>query len=251
MAVFIPLVVGLLAILFLRLPPRLPSQHIDMGIPEKTKKDPSVIDEEWFFRSWTIRGAMATKPFWLVTTAFLLGSFMIQSVFTHQVAFFIDHGLEPLFASYLVGIVGIVSIGSKILWGILSDKIRREILFTGGIICSILGLLWLILFSEMPAASLPYLYALFFGLGYAAHATLAPLITADFFEGQAYGRIFGTVMFFVGVGGASGAWFAGFIYDQAGSYLPVFVILIVCALISCLNVWKAAPRKIRRVPGRV
>ena len=73
---------------------------------------------------------MATKPFWLVTTAFLLGSFMIQSVFTHQVAFFIDHGLEPLFASYLVGIVGIVSIGSKILWGILSDKIRREILFT-------------------------------------------------------------------------------------------------------------------------
>lgn len=250
-AVFIPFIVILLAILFVRQPPRLPSHHADVKTPEKTRKDPLVIDEEWVSRSWTIRRAMATKPFWLLTTAFLLGSFMIQSVFTHQVAFFIDHGLEPLFASYLVGIVGIVSIGSKVLWGILSDKIRREVLFTGGAICSIIGVLLLILFSKMPAPGLTYLYALFFGLGYAAHAALAPLIAADFFEGQAYGGIFGMVMFFVGVGGASGAWFAGFLYDQTGSYMAVFMILIVCAIVSCVNIWKAAPGKIRRVSGKV
>ncbi|MBM4337981.1 MAG: MFS transporter [Deltaproteobacteria bacterium] len=250
-AVFIPFIVILLAILFVRQPPRLPSHHTDIGILEKTKKDPSVIDEEWVSRSWTIRKALATKPFWLLTSAFLLGSFMIQSVFTHQVAFFIDHGLEPLFASYLVGIVGIVSIGSKVLWGILSDKIRREVLFTGGVICSILGVLWLILFSQIPTPIFPYLYGLFFGLGYAAHAALAPLIAADFFEGQAFGGIFGMVMFFVGIGGASGAWFAGFLFDQTGSYLPVFVVLIGCALVSCLNIWQAAPRKIRRVSGKL
>jgi MFS family permease len=161
-----------------------------------------------------------------------------------------DCGLEALLASYLVGIVGIVSIGSKILWGVLSDKIGREITYTVGITCSILGMLWLILYSQLPSSSFPYFYAIFFGMGYAVQAALPPLITADFFEGHAYGGIFGTLMIFVGIGGAFGVWFAGFLYDQIGSYVPVFIITILCAFFSCLSIWWAAPRKIRMVPGR-
>jgi MFS family permease len=166
------------------------------------------------------------------------------------VVFFVDHGLEVLFASYIVGIIGIVSLGSKILWGVLSDRIGREVTYTLGITCSIFGMITLILFSMFPHPGLTYFYSLFFGMGYAVTAALPPLIAADFFEGKTYGGIFGSLMIFVGVGGASGAWFAGFLYDQVGSYVPVFIILILCALFSCLNIWRAAPRKIRIVPGR-
>jgi MFS family permease len=166
------------------------------------------------------------------------------------VAFFVDHGLQPLFASYIVGIVGIVSIGSKILWGVLSDKIGREITYTIGITVYIFGMITLILFSFFPSSGLTYFYSVFFGMGYAVAASLPPLIIADLFEGHAYGGIFGSLMIFVGVGGAFGAWFAGFIYDRTGSYVPVFIIMLVFALFSCLNVWQAAPRRIRRVPGR-
>jgi hypothetical protein len=38
--------------------------------------------------------------------------------------------------------------------------------------------------------------------------------------------------------------------DAAGSYVPAFVILILCAVLACSNIWWAAPRKIRRVPGK-
>jgi cyanate permease len=57
-------------------------------------------------------------------------------------------------------------------------------------------------------------------------------------------------MIFTGLGGAWGTWFAGFLHDRTGSYVPVFVILIVFALAACLSVWQAAPRKIRVVPGK-
>jgi MFS family permease len=134
--------------------------------------------------------------------------------------------------------------------GVLSDKIGREITYTIGITCSIFGLIFLIVFNIFPCSKLPYLYALFFGMGYAVAAALPPLIMADFFEGQVYGGIFGTLMIFVGLGGASGAWFAGFIYDQVGSYLPVFIILVACIFFSCFLIWWAAPRKIRIVPGK-
>lgn len=118
MAIFIPLVVISMAILFLKRPPKTtPFLHIDKGISPTAIKDPLVVNKEWASRSWTVRQAIATKPFQLLSLSFFLGNFVIQSIFTHQVAFFVDRGLEALFASYIVGIVGIVSIGGKILWG--------------------------------------------------------------------------------------------------------------------------------------
>jgi MFS family permease len=180
-----------------------------------------------------------------------LGNFITQSIFAHQVAFFVDHGLENFFASSIVGMIGLISVGSKILWGALSDKIGREIPYTMGIACAIFGIIILILFSFFPSPEMAYFFALFFGMGYAVTAALPPLIIGDFFEGRAYGGIFGSIMLINGVGGALGAWFAGFLFDQTGSYLPFFVILIAFCSVSCMNIWWVAPRKIRKVPGRI
>ena len=251
MAIFIPLVVISMAIPCLKRPPKTTQLlYIDKEISPGVIKDPLVVNEEWASQPWTVRQAIATKPFWLLSLSLFWGNFATQSIFTHQVAFFVDRGLEALFASYFVGIVGIVSIGSKILWGVLSDKIGREVTYTIGMACSISGIIFLIVFNIFPYSSLLYFYAFFFGMGYAVTAALPPLITADFFEGRAYGGIFGSLMVFVGMGGASGAWFAGFIYDQVGNYLPVFFILIACLFFSNFSIWWAAPRKIRIVPGK-
>ncbi len=254
MACFIPLILAPMAIAFLKQPPKTTSPR-DMRFSEReiirfATRDPLVVDEEWASQSWTIRRAMTTKQFWFLAISFPLGSFTSQSVLTHQVAFFVDQGLETLFASYILGIVGIASVGAKILWGTLSDRIGREVTFTMGIFCLICGIIILILFAFHTSPPLPYLYGVFFGMGYATVATLPPIITADFFEGKTYGGIFGTLILLNGMGGASGAWFAGFLHDRVGSYVPVFIVLIACALFACLNIWRAAPRKIRSVPGK-
>jgi MFS family permease len=250
MAVFIPIVVISMAILFLKRPPHTTYHHDEIKITRTVVRDPLVVNEEWASRSWTVARVVKTKIFWLLGLSFFLANFVTQTIFTHQVAFFVDCGLEALLASYIVGIVGIASLGGKILWGTLSDKIGREITYTMGITCSVLGMLLLILFNLFPFSGLPYFYAIFFGMGYAVQTALPPLITADFFEGRRYGAIFGIVMIFIGIGGAFGAWFAGFLHDRLGSYLPVFIITIICALFSSLSIWWVAPRKIRMVPGK-
>ncbi len=254
MACFIPLIVAPMAITLLKKPPQMASprdtRFSEREIISSATRDPLVVDEEWVSQSWTIRRAITTKQFWLLSISFSLGAFTMQAILAHQVAFLVDHRVETLFASYIVGIVGIASVGGKILWGTLSDKIGREVTFTVGITCSICGIIFLIVFSVLPSPILPYFYGVFFGMGYAAAAALPPIIAADFFEGEAYGGIFGTLILLNGVGGASGAWFAGFFHDQVGTYIPVFIILIACVLFSCLNIWRAAPRKIRSVPGK-
>ncbi len=251
LAVFIPFIIISLVIAFLKKPPQAPkSSPIEIGISPTLSRDPLVVKEEWVSRSWSVSEAIRTRQFWLLGISFFLGNLITQSVFAHQVAFFVDQGLEALFASYIVGFIGIMSLGGKILWGGLSDRIGREIIYTLGFSCSIVSMILLISFSLFPIPPTTYFFGLFFALGYAVAATHPPLITADIFGGKAFGSIFGSLMIFIGGGGAFGAWFTGFIFDLTGSYVPVFVFLILCALVACFNIWYAAPRKIRRVPGK-
>jgi len=250
-AVSFPLIIAPMAILFLKRPPLSAlSPYTGSEVLPPITKDELVVDKEWASRSWTVREAIGTKQFRLLGLAFFLGNFGTQSILTHHVVFLVDRGLEILFASYVVGMVGIVSTGGKILWGTLSDKIGREVTYTMGITCIVGGMIILILFNFLPFPVFPYFYALFFGMGYAVTASLPPIITADFFEGKSYGRIFGTAMMMTGLGAASGAWFAGFIHDHLKSYLCAFVITIVCVISACFFLWRAAPRRVRMVPGK-
>jgi MFS family permease len=250
-AILIPLMIMSMTIAFLKKPPTAtPSPYTSKKISPAVEKDPLVINKEWASRPWTLRRAIAPRIFWLLSLSLVLNSYVNQSIFGHQVAFFVDRGLAPLTASYIVGIIGIVSVGGKILWGALSDKIGREVTYTLGVICLVIGMIFLILFNSLPVSSFPYLFAFFFSMGYSSGSALPPLITADFFEGGAYGRIYGTLNMINNVGGALGAWVAGFLFDQLGNYLSVFILLIACSIFSCLNVWWVAPRKIRMVPEK-
>ncbi len=245
MAIFIPLIVISMAIILLSRPQPPSSKISEMEISHRNGKNPLKTHVRWPTQPWTIAKAIRTRVFWLLGFSFFMANLITQALFTHQVAFFVDYGLNALLASYLVGMIGIVSLGGKILWGTLSDRIGREVTYTMGITCTILGILWLILFSFLPSPAFPYLYAFFFGMGYAVHAALPPLITADFFEGKGYGGIFGLHVFFIGIGGAFGAWFAGFLHDKFGNYIPVFIIAILCAFLSCLNIWWAGPKRFK------
>jgi len=240
MAFIIPLINISMAVLFLKRPPHGPVKRLSLpGIQGRR-----VIDKEWGSRSWTVKEAMGTKPFWLLTFSFLVSGISTQSILTHHVAFFVDKGLEPLRASYIVGMVGIVSMGSKILWAMMSDRKGREITYAAGVACAVCGLLSLIAFHFLALPVFSYSYALFFGMGYAVAAVLPAMITADFFAGGSYGGIFGTIMVLNGLGGAFGAWFAGFVHDHLHSYLVVFLIMIVFFLAGGYAIWIAAPRKV-------
>jgi MFS family permease len=248
LAIILPAAIAAMAVFFVkRSPVLIPSGPSGRNQPVHclVPNEPSSLDEGWGSRSWTLKQAVRTRPFQLLTTSVFSGTFASQAILAHQVAFFTDQGLSNLFASYVVGIIGLVSIGAKIFWGILSDKIGREKTYTLGILCGVSGMALLILFHVLPAPWVPYSSAFLFSMGYSVTTTLPPVMAADFFEGKSFGAIFGTLMMFNGIGGALGAWFAGFIYDHTGTYLLVFVLTMACYSFACLSVWRAAPRKAR------
>jgi MFS family permease len=76
-------------------------------------------------------------------------------------------------------------------------------------------------------------------------------IPAEIFEGKHYGAIFGTIMFGAISGGATGPWLTGVLHDWTGSYVAAFWIAIAFSILSMVAIWRAAPRDIRAVAGRI
>ena len=212
--------------------------------------DPLVVDHAWVARPWTLHRALRTGRYWYLLGVFFLASFASQRVLAHQVAYLRGTGFPALAAATIVGVVGIASIPAKITWGIASDRIGRELTYSGGALLVLLAVAALWLVPAVDVDWLPYLYAVLIGGGYAVSATLPPLITADLFHGAAYGAIFGGISLASNLGTGIGTWLAGVIFDQTGSYALAFAIAMAGTAGSAACLWLAAPRTIRRVPGR-
>ena len=215
--------------------------------PSKHNLQPAgsrIIDPGWVAISWTSRGALRTNRFWYLAAGFFLGPFAIQGVLLHAVAGLVDGGMSAKTAAATFGFLGICGSVGKITLGFFGDRWNRETANTVGMISATIGVSALAAIKFQPQL-LPWIFAICFGFGYGAVAPLFPAIAADIFQGEHFGRIFGLLSLNLGFGGAAGAWFAGYIFDQSGSYLTAFIVDIVVLWLSCSCFWLAAPRKIR------
>jgi MFS family permease len=135
--------------------------------------------------------------------------------------------------------------------GALSDRVGREWVWT--VACGGFAVCYAALIAIERVPSYPLLYLMIFSqgfLGYAMTSVMGPIV-AEIFEGPFYGSIFGTLTVALIGGGAAGPWAAGVIHDATGSYRLAFLLAITCCVVSAIAIWIAAPRRVRRVPGRV
>ncbi|MFA5027591.1 MAG: MFS transporter, partial [Candidatus Methylomirabilota bacterium] len=171
------------------------------------------------------------------------GTAVMQIFLVHQVAYLTDHGMAPIAAAAIGGVVGLGSTVGKAGWGVLSDRIGRERTYSAafGLTLAAIGLLALA--GQLPASPLPYVYAVVMGLGYGVLSPLHPASASDLFGGPGYSVIFGTLYLFICLGGAAGAWLAGVVFDQTGDYAAALWLGAVLAILSPLLLWHAAPRR--------
>jgi len=200
-------------------------------------------------REWTLTAALRSREFWLVTAAFTCLNSPNQLVLTHHLAHLVEAGQTKILVAGIVGLVGLVSIPGKILWGYLADRWWPEWIYGLGCVCVVAGILVLLgIGPGSPLWSL-YAYALLMGVGYSVSPAMTPIMCGIFFGGPHFGVIFGCLNMLYHAGGAAGVWFAGYIHDVTGNYRLSFSASIVSAAITVLLVWLAAPRRLRPSRG--
>jgi MFS family permease len=177
-----------------------------------------------------------------------LASLGNQVIVTHQIAHAIDIGYSSVFAASIFGLMGVISIGGRILFGYLADVMNRELVFTWVQIVSALGIFALLAMQDATTPWLLYIYAVGYGLGQGSRALVLSAISADIFHGKHFGAIFGFFTFSIGIGGAIGAWLGGFLFDVTQSYTVPFWVSLACLIISVFIVW-ASRRAVQAQTG--
>jgi MFS family permease len=225
----------------------------DSGLSAGGAADPTanVVDAAWVAVDWTLGRALRTARFWWIAVGYVGGMFAWYAVQVHQTTYLVEIGVSATRASWALGFVSLAGIPGQIALGHLSDRIGREWVWTIGSLGFVLCYLCLIGLRHGPTPALLFLMVASQGmLGYGLTSVIGA-IPAEIFQGAHFGTIFGTLTLMAIAGGAAGPWVAGALHDATGSYIPAFWIAIGCSAASAGAIWRAGPRQVRAVAGRI
>lgn len=214
--------------------------------PEARAEGPVRPREQTFgpAHDWALRQAVRTRTFWALWCAYLCTPLAVFPVTTHQVAFAIDRGFQPILAASIFGVMGLLSIVGRVSFGFAADRFGGALVATISYGCTAGGVLALLALESDGRAGWLVAYALLFGLGFGARGPIITAMASDLFGGRRFGVIYGALSVGNGLGGAIGPWFGGVIHDVLGSYRVVFLASIAFCALGSTCFWLAG----RRVP---
>jgi MFS family permease len=211
----------------------------------------NVVDPAWAGTDWTLARAMRTARFWWIAIGYFAGLYIWYAVQVHQTKYLLDIGFSPAVAVWSLGAVSTLGIPGQIWLGHLSDRIGREWVWAIG--CAGFAICFAALIALSRVHSLTLIYLMVFtqgALGYGLTSVMGAIVV-EIFQGRHYGSIFGTIQVSALAGGAVGPLVTGVLHDLTGSYSQAFLIAIAMCALSALAIWRASPRKIRAVAGRL
>jgi MFS family permease len=211
----------------------------------------NVVDPAWAAVDWTLGRALRTQRFWWIALGYFCALYAWYAVQVHQTKYLVEIGFDAMTAAWALGLVSLVAIPGQIWLGHLSDRIGREWVWTIGCLGFVLCYVALLLLGAGP--SRPLLYAMVLAQGFLGYAVTSVFgaVPAEIFEGRHYGTIFGTLMMASIGGAAAGPWLAGALFDRTGSYAPGWSLALAASLVAIAAIWRAAPRRVRAVAGRI
>ncbi len=180
----------------------------------------------------TLRAASGTVTFWLIVVTYLLSQFAQVGTIQNQVPFFEEAGFPVAVTAGALGAVGLCSALTKFGFGWLCDRMQARYALAIGLLLQLASLLILMNVDADSPASMVWLYAVAMGLGIGSWLPCMSMLVSGYFGMANYGAIFGAVTIPYAVGSAVGPLVAGSMYDASGNYDGVFMLFLVCLIVS-------------------
>lgn len=182
----------------------------------------------------SLKEALHTRKFWIFGIIIFCAGFCVNTLTVHIAPMAIDQGISPAVAAIILSIMNGTTTVATIVVGFAADRIGILRAFTISIF--LFFSIWLVL---LPVTS-PWLLTLFvvilsFGAG--GIAVMESGLTAELFGMKAHGAILGCIIFNWTLGGATGTFMGGLVFDITGSYQTIFLacgILVTIAFIMAI-----------------
>jgi sugar phosphate permease len=226
------------ALIFLRRQPEdmglLPDGDSEAAV--KAEKEDSSYDPEII---WTVREAIHTRSFWLITLSLLLGS-LATGASVHRIPYWIELGFDPKLVSICFAVDAAGAAIMMLAAGLILDRFPPRFVTAcayGGFIIAV------ILMLIGSNAVIMFLSGIIYGSAVGTLMICQTYLWAKYYGRSFLGGIRGITLPAVLLGVAIGAPAVGYIYDFTGSYRPGWQAVMVLYLLALIIILLATPPK--------
>ena len=178
---------------------------------------------------WTLQEAVRTRIYWGMMQAFFFTAIAMFALLVQLVAFLVDAGFSPLTAATAYGVCGMLSAGSVMGSGFLTDRFGSRQTVSVSFAGTMTGMVLLLLLASYPSTPLLVAFVLVFGMSMGVRGPIISSICTRHFAGARVATIYGTVLASNSVGAALGSLLGGVLHDITGGY-TVGLVFSLCSI---------------------
>jgi len=188
------------------------------------------------------RQALKSRTFWHIALALLCQAMILSTVVTHVMPYLSSIDIPRARSSLIAMAIPLTSISGRLGLGWLGDRLdkRRVIAVAFAMIC---GGLLCFAFTSLEAPWLLVLFLILFGIGYGGNNTLRGSVIGESFGRSNFGTIHGLVIGIMMVGSITGPPLAGWVFDNWGSYQPIWFVFTGLAVVGILLALTTPPNQ--------
>lgn len=190
-------------------------------------------------RDFTLKQALKTKAFWMLSLSFAFRNLSLSSVIAHLVPLLVSRGFHAQTAANVLGLTAMMGTPGRLIFGFLGDMLPKRALLITCFGLQAVGL-WLL----MTASTLPqvYVFAAFMGMSWGSVPILFSL-RAEYFGRTSFASISGFMQAVNTPASFAGPVFAGIVFDRTQSYDIAFLVFMAACLVSMGLASLAGPPK--------
>lgn len=185
------------------------------------------------------RQALKSRVFWHISLALTCQFITISTVVIHVMPYLISTGIATSTASLVAMAVPVMTVSGRLGLGWLGDKFDKKRLTIACFATMVLGLLSFSYASD-EAMWLLLPFIIFFGIGWGGNVTMRAAMLREYFGRDNFGAIHGFIIGMMTGGGIVGPLFAGWVFDNWGSYHATWLIFT-CLVFVAMIVMATAP----------
>lgn len=178
---------------------------------------------------FTAEEALRTPALWWILWAFSFRSFVNVALAVHFIPAVQDKGFSSGTAAAIFGLLGILSIPTRLANGLLSDVLDKRLV---GVAQSAIMILAMIIFIWSTALWHLVVFVSIYAITTGGGGSLMYATVGEYYGRRSFGTIIGFAHAIAVIGSIIGPPFAGFAFDATGSYNAAFLGFAIAAAIA-------------------